>query len=226
MQPTLEKWMRFLARAQRSLKRMQQLLICEICDERPLSTEESQGLACKRHRFCVECWMRTKVCPLCRAPKLGVHSDLWVPYYFGQERQWTQLRDDMLTQGLNTSYIYDRKYRSRIINTFKWAMTTLNGSLAGIFSVKELIGTVACGINKMTNFPIFAWKDKKQLEYDYYERYQKIEQRILEILGLDGAEAVAFRAQIRKGLATVLRKIRSLTQTPGSNVRFARTPIS
>jgi hypothetical protein len=189
---------------------MQQLIICEICYERPVSTEESQGFACKRHRFCEECWIKSKSCPFCRAPKLGVHSDLWVPYYFGQDRQWTQLRDDMLTRGLNTSYTYDRKYRDRIINAFKWAMNSLNGPLAGIFSVKELMGTVATGINKMTNFPIFAWKDKRHLEYDYDERFQKIEQRIMEILGLEGDDARAFRAQIRKELATVLRKIRSL----------------
>ena len=221
MQPTTEKWTRCLARAERNIKRMQQLLICEICYERPLSTEESQGFACKRHRFCVECWMRTKVCPFCRAPKLGVHSDLWVPYYFGQERQWTQLRDDMLTQGLNTSYIYDRKYKNRVINTFKWAMNCLNGPLAGIFSVKELIGTAANGINKMTNFPIFTWLDKKTMEYDY-ARFEKIEQRIMEISGLGGDSA--FRAQIRKGLSTVLRKIRALAQTPESRVRFASAP--
>jgi hypothetical protein len=183
--------------------------------------------------------MRTKVCPCCRAPKLGVHSDLWVPYYFGQDRQWTQLRDDMLTRGLNTSYIYDRKYRNRIINTFKWAMNCLNGPLAGIFSVKELIGTAANGINKMTNFPVFVWLDKKTMEYDY-ERFQKIEQRVMEILRLEGDpaggvalrgarspardDAHTFRAQIRKGLSTVLRKIRALAQTPESRVRFANTP--
>jgi hypothetical protein len=213
MQPTaIEEWMRFLARAERNIKRMQLLLICEICYERPLSIEESQGFACKRHRFCMECWMRTKVCPFCRAPKLGVHDDLWVPYYFGQDRQWTQLRDDMLTQGLNTSYIYDRKYRDRISNTFKWAMNTLSGSLAGIFSMKELIGTVACGINKMINFPLFVWKEQRHLEYDY-ERYEKIELRLTQILGLDGAEAVAFGKELRKGLAKVLRKIKEVFRT-------------
>jgi hypothetical protein len=69
----------------------------------------------------------------------------------------------------------------------------------------------------MTNFPIFTWLDKKTMEYDY-ERFQKIEQRIMEILGLEGDDA--FRAQIRKGLATVLRKIRALAQTPESRVSF------
>ena len=62
MQPTIEKWTRFLARAQRNLKRMRQLIICEICYERPVSTEECHGFACNRHRLCEECWRRCLSC--------------------------------------------------------------------------------------------------------------------------------------------------------------------
>ena len=40
---SLEDWREYLARAQRNLKRMQQLIICEICYERPVSTEECPG---------------------------------------------------------------------------------------------------------------------------------------------------------------------------------------
>jgi hypothetical protein len=79
------------------------------------------------------------------------------------------------------------------------------------------------GVNKMTNFPIFTWLEKKTMEYDY-GRFEKIEHRILEILGLEGDNARAFRDQMRKGLSTVLRKIRTLAQTPESRVRFASAP--
>jgi hypothetical protein len=48
---------------------------------------------------------------------------------------------------------------------------------------------------------------REHLEYDY-ERFQKIEQMILEILGLVGYDATAFSKELRKGLAKVLRKIK------------------
>jgi hypothetical protein len=67
-----------------------------------------------------------------------VHNDLWVPYYFGGTRQWVQLRDNMMTRGLDARYTYENNYRDRINNTWKWAMNALNVPLESIFSVKEV----------------------------------------------------------------------------------------
>ena len=219
MQPTaIEKWARFLARAERNLKRMQELLICEICYERPVSTEESQGFACKRHRFCEECWKRCQSCPLCRASKIGVHGDLWIPCYPHGDRQWTQLTNDVLTRGINPNFSYST-LKQNLPNIFKWSVNTMNGPLAAIFSAKQLIGTVAGGLNRMLDFPVFAWKDQKHLEYDY-ERFQKIERRLVEILGLQGDTASAFGKDLRKGLATVIREIKKMARLHNSNIHF------
>ena len=219
MQPTaIEKWARFLARAERNLKRMQELLICEICYERPVSTEESQGFACKRHRFCEECWKRCQSCPLCRASKIGVHGDLWIPCYPHGDRQWTQLTDDMLTRGFDPSFSYS-KLKKNLPNIFQWCVDTMKGPLTALFSTKQVIGTVAGGLNKQLNFPFFAWKEQRHLEYDY-ERFQKIERRLVEILGLQGDTASAFGKDLRKGLATVIREIKKMVRLHNSNIHF------
>jgi hypothetical protein len=208
---SLEDWREYLAREQRNLKRMQKLIACEICYERPLSTEESHGFACRRHRLCEECWRRCLSCPLCRASKIGVYGDLWIPCYPYGEREWNQLTNDMLTRGINPSFSYS-KLRKNLPNIFKWCVELMNGPLAAIFSPKQLIGTAAKGLNKFINFPIFAWKEQRHLEYDY-ERYEKIELRLTQILGLEGAKASAFGVELRMGLAKVIRKIKEVSRT-------------
>jgi hypothetical protein len=215
---SLEDWREYLAREQRNLKRMQQLIICEICYERPVSTEECHGFACNRHRFCEWCWRRCLSCPLCRASKVGVHGDLWIPTYPHGDRQWTQLTDDMLTRGINPSFSYS-KLKQNLPNIFKWSVNTMKGPLAAIFSTKQLIGTVAGGLNKLLNFPVFTWKEQRHLEYDY-ERFKKIERRLVEILGLQGDTASAFGKDLRKGLATVIREIKKTVRDNNSNNSF------
>jgi hypothetical protein len=218
---SLEDWREYLAREQRNLKRMQQLIICEICYERPVSTEESQGFACKRHRFCEECWMRCQSCPLCRASKVGVHGDLWIPYYSGGREHWTEFTDTMMTRGLKPNFSY-RNFRKNLANTFSWSMTHLHGPLVEIFSLRKVIRTVGQMVNELINFPIFTWKEKKHLEYDY-ERFQKIERRLVENLGLEGDEASAFSNELRKGLAALIREIKKVARIHNSNLTVSYT---
>ena len=95
----------------------------------------------------------------------------------------------------------------------------MKGPLTALFSTKQVIGTVAGGLNKQLNFPFFAWKEQRHLEYDY-ERFQKIERRLVEILGLQGDTAYAFGKDLRKGLATVIREIKKMARLHNSNIHL------
>jgi hypothetical protein len=93
-------------------------------------------------------------------PKDGRPCRSLDPCYPHGEREWNQLTNDMLTRGINPSFSYS-KLMKNLPNIFKWCVELMNGPLAAIFSPKQLIGTAAGGLNKLLNFPIFAWKEQR-----------------------------------------------------------------
>jgi len=229
MQPNIETEIedgkRFLDRAHRFLEKVEEVeatTTCEICYE----GKKQCSYLCDRHKVCKICYMKILLCPFCRASKKGDYPGMWVFNPESAVNSWVLLSDDAIQNGINSTFFYDPP---RMLTQFQVAMRF---AWEGVRSLdhdidrlgfptqssreggKFLLRTIADGVNRKVNYPIFAFKDKHDISY-CSDRWKVIEQSLAERACQSPAEHPEFKRELRQALGPLLIRIRKVAPKVG-----------
>jgi hypothetical protein len=169
--------------------------------------------SCNKHKICGKCFHKIDSCPFCKAPRANCQTDLWVRV---DAKQWEQLSDFRLERGLDQSFDYE-SYIDRATLLFMHSISAVSDArlkhIPSDFSIDNLFHMLADRINEKLNYPIFAWRDHKHLQFDG-NRFEKILDSITALLNMEEYEALQLQHTFKYGMAQTLSKIRSLKKLP------------
>jgi hypothetical protein len=202
MDKLLEYFNRYVVRAERFIQQVKEQTNCEVCYERARKC----GYSCYRHQVCNACFKRINLCPWCRSPKVGAYPELW--YYDSETMEWFPLTEDIVRYGFLSNFNYDH-YVDRFRQTMQTAVMNLETLIRTNISFKMLLHVVADCINLRTNFPIFVYHNKANIQY-CSKRWKLIEEHICYQLSNNPVESRRIANKLRPSLAKLLYKIKEL----------------
>ena len=191
-------------------------LKCEVCGDR----YKSCGYSCKGHDLCRECHAKVAICPSCRAPQLGVYSDLW--YCGGSSFDFKPVTEAVVRNGISST-AFNSRFSSPTDYAF-WFRGACEGGL-GAFethpaSMKMALRVVADCVTRRSNYPIFAWHKQQRLHFDA-ACWKIIQDSILARTQASPTLEPEVRRHLRKSLGVLLRKIKEIAGQAGHLYRPA-----
>ena len=158
--------------------------------------------------------MRAMFCPWCRSPKIGMYPDLW--YYENESCECLPLTEDIVRHGFLSNFNYDN-YVERFKQTMLTAVINLTTMVGTGLSFKMLLHVIADCVNSRTNFPIFVYYDKRNMQY-CSKRWRLIEEHICRKLTSDASQAGGLINELRPALVKLLFKMKELA--PEGNLQI------
>ena len=174
IQKEIDNAVKFVARANRFIEKVHELIYCEIC----YAKTKQCSYQCERHQVCKTCFDRIDICPFCRSPKKGTYPNLWV--FNDIINQWVLLTDDIIQKGISTDFLFFRSiYMAQFEHALKSALDLLNNldlHFGSLSDNQAIVRMAVSFVNCKCNFPIFVLKDKKEINYDK-DRWRTIEKK-------------------------------------------------